>query len=108
MKQLNQDGIEMDKFCNNMTTIDLGPDSTSSAVAMCACNSTNCNFGPPKKQNDDEMIGAMMPQTEIPNTLPLTGLLIDQCTIIELSDSTHRFLKKHPKNVVICCLNYKS
>ena len=91
MKQLNKDEMETDKFCNNMTTIKLGPDSTSSAVAMCACNSTNCNLGPPNQQEDDEMIGAMMPQTEIPNTLPLTGLLINQCTLIELNASTHVF-----------------
>ena len=79
MSQLHQEGMEGDSNCNNMTTVQLGPESTSIAVAMCACNTTNCNLGPPNQENEDaELIGAMMPQTEIASTLPLTGLLVDQ------------------------------
>ena len=79
MSQLHQEGMERDNNCNNMTTVKLGPESTSIAVAMCACNTTNCNLGPPNQESeDDQLIGAMMPQTEIASTLPLTGLLIDQ------------------------------
>ena len=79
MSQLHQDGMEKDIHCKNMTTVKLGPESTSIAVAMCACNTTNCNLGPPnQKDEDDQLIGAMMPQTEIASTLPLTGLMIDQ------------------------------
>ena len=81
MKQLNQEGMGKDQFCKSMNLIELGPDSKSTAVAMCACNTTNCNLGPPNQQNhDDQMIGATMPQIEISSTLPLTGLLINQCT----------------------------
>ena len=72
MKQLNEENFENDKHCTTLTMIELGPDSTSTAVAMCACNTTNCNLGP---NHDDDMIGAMMPQTEISNILPFTGLL---------------------------------
>ena len=77
MKQLNQGNSETDKLCTNMTMIELGPESKSTAVAMCVCNHSNCNLGPTRRQ-DDEMIGAMMPQTEVPDVLPLTGLLINQ------------------------------
>ena len=77
MKQLNQAKFETDKSCKNMARIELGPDSTSTAVAMCACTTSNCNLGPTNRHYDD-MIGAMMPQTEMTNVLPLIGVLINQ------------------------------
>jgi len=77
MKQLNQGNFETDKRCTNMTMIELGTESKSTLVEMCACNNSNCNLGPTRRQ-DDDMIGAMMPQTEMPDILPLTGLLINQ------------------------------
>ena len=77
MKQLNQGNFETDKHCTNMTMIELGPESTTTAVAMCACNTSNCNLGPTKR-DDGDMIGAMMPHTEMADGLPLTGMLINQ------------------------------
>ena len=71
MIQLNQENFGIDKRCMSMTMIDVGPDSTTKAVAMCACNSTNCNLGP---NNDAGMIGAMMTQTATTNILSFTGL----------------------------------
>ena len=83
MNQLNKEAMGKERFCKNMTMIELGPESKSIAVAMCACNTTNCNLGPPKQQNqDDQMIGATMPQIEMTSILPLTGLLINQVTFI--------------------------
>ena len=94
MNQLNKEGMGKDRFCKNMTMIELGPDSKSTAVAMCACNTTNCNLGPPKQQDqDDQMIGATMPQSEMTSTLPLTGLLINQHTLIEFNNSTRCIFK---------------
>ena len=94
MNQLNKEAMGKERFCKNMTIIELGPDSKSIAVAMCACNTTNCNLGPPKQQaQDEEMIGATMPQTKMTSILPLTGLLINQCTLIEFNNSTRCIFK---------------
>ena len=94
MNQLNKEGMGNDRLCKNLTMIELGPDSKSSAVAMCACNTTNCNLGPPKQQDqDDQMIGATMPQSEMTSILPLTGLLINQHTLIEFNNSTRCIFK---------------
>ena len=77
MIQLNQENFGIDKRCMSMTMIDVGPDSTTKAVAMCACNTSNCNLGPTSR-HDVDMIGAMMPHTEMADGLPLTGMLINQ------------------------------
>ena len=77
MKQLDQQRIVSDKYCSNMTSLELGPGSTSNSVDMCVCKTSNCNLGPKEGPDyDDNMIGAVMPATEISNDT--TGLLINQ------------------------------
>lgn len=68
MKQLKPENFEKDKDCSTLTNIELGPDSMPMAVAMCACNTTNCNLGV-----KPEMIGATMPPTITPS-ISATGV----------------------------------
>ena len=63
MKQLDQQRIVSDKHCSNMTSLELGPGSTSNSVDMCVCKTSNCNLGP-KVGPDNDTTGLLINQDQ--------------------------------------------